>query len=144
VAEAGQMAPGGAGGVLVGDPDRRQAGPGRLVDHDGGHAPGDREREQRVVLRDRVDDDPVDHRRRERRRAAVRHQQQAETLLLGGGADAGDDRRRREILERVREPGVAHEADRPGAPAAQPARERVRAGIAEVARAPEDPLAQGG
>ena len=96
--------------------------------------------EQRIALTHRVDDDAVD--RGARQESAAGHEHQSETLLLGHRAQPGHHRRGGRVVERVGQRRVADEPDRARPAAAQPARERVRPGIAERLRAVEDPLAQ--
>ena len=137
VAEVDEVLGHGARAAAIVDVHARAVDVGREVDEDVGQPAGADRLEALVVLGRAEHDVAVDERRAHELRRALgqlRHERQAGALLLAAGGDAGEEEHRGGVVEDVAQPGVEDEPERSGLAAAQRARHRVGAGVAEVAR----------
>ena len=107
-----------------------------------------RRRDERIVARQRVDDQAVDggvaHRRGHGGRLVREpgHEDDGELLRVGDVGDAAQQLRGGRILEGLGQRLAEHDAERAGAPAAQAARGGIGSAVPELRRRAQDALAQ--
>ena len=135
------------GGRRVVDPDEVDAVDQRGVDEHGGQPALHRGGDQRVAGVEAVEHEAVDRRVAHgvALRLAVgqaRHEHDREPVLVGRGREALQEEDGGGIVERACQAVVEHDADRGGAAAAQAARDRVGAGVAQLRRGLQHALAQ--